>query len=115
MRKYIIHSPKGKTSIVEVECELISGLEDSSVMQFSNGEFKAKILAPNFLFELNNAGKSISPTYYSHAFYDNEVDAKVQAEKDIRSLFERDLLKKGTEYSEEEVQAKLLSIQTLLL
>jgi hypothetical protein len=115
MRKYIIYSPKGKTSIVEVECELISGLEDQSIMQLPNGEFKAKILAPNFLFELNSAGKSVSPIYYSHAFYSTEADAKVQAEKDARSLFERDLSKKDIAYTEEEVQAKLLSIQVVLL
>lgn len=116
MKKFIIHYLKGTISIVEVECELITGMQDPSIMWLPFGEYCARILSPKMLLEKNNMGEEVGPIYYGHAFYNSEQDCRVKIDHDVRDFFKRSLIKDKTKtYTEEDIQAKLLTIQTIKL
>ena len=117
MRKFYLHYQKDSTSVVEVECEIITGMEDPSVMWLPPGEFRARVVAPTYLYERKKDSKElIPPVWYTHAFYDSIELAMQQAEKDIRNGFERDIAKHKIEsYTEEDVKAKLAEITVVML
>ena len=111
MRKFTVQHSRGTTSIIEVEIEIVSAMEDPSVLWLPEGEFKARIMAPT---SLNNQDGQPS-VWYSHALYWTANQAWVRAERDVRSTFDFNLRKYGTPYTEEDVKAKMTTIQEVLL
>jgi len=111
----IYHSREKVTSIMEVEIEMISGMEDPSVMWLPKGEYKARVLAPGSLYDRDEDGFRTPPLWYSHAFYSTMQEARTYAERQVRQGFERGLQKQGIQYTEEEVQQKLSEIQEVKL
>ena len=85
MKKFIVYTRaipgirKGNDppSVIEVEGELIKPTEDPSVMWLPPGEFKFRILKPEYLYEPKEIVKDdktvekimIPPIYYSHSVY----------------------------------------------
>lgn len=114
-----ISSGKHKTtapSIMQVHIELVQGVDDPSVMWMTNGEYKAYILSPYFLYELREGStEKVAPIYYSFNFYETASQARLIAEKIVRSEFEFNLRKYETEFTEEDIQAKFKEIQEILL
>lgn len=107
--KFVIYSFKGKTAVMEVKCErLISMLEPA-------GEYRARILAPETLFEKKKDGTLVPSIYMSHALFDSATDALFKVEKDIESSFERNLRKKGIAYIPADIQAQLLLVKVINL
>ena len=133
MRKFVVHTRavpgccKGATdapTILEVEGELVTSLEDSSVTWLPAGEFYFRILKPEFLYEAKEAKvedgskkKIMIPTvYHSHAIYHELAEAQVAAEKMIKSGLDFEVRKgRLASYTEEELKAKVAEVQILEL
>lgn len=118
MRKFIISTLKGDTAIMEVECELISSLEDPSVMWLPPGEFKIKITAPKELLTKKMVGKDtiLEPTiYYNHSIFSSEEEAIRSAHQLIRKTIELRCIKHKTEFKEEDVLAEFVKIKKVKL
>lgn len=132
MKKFIVHTRAvpgtchtGQTPVVvEVEGELISSMEDPSVISLPPGEFRFRIMLPEFLFEpyeakqLDGSKKKIMvPTiYHSHAIYDTIELAQEAAKRMVKSELDFKVRKKKIEsYSEEELIQKYSEIKELLL
>lgn len=119
VKKFTIQSRRGATSIMEVEVELLSGME-----LLPAGEYRARIHKPT-LFHQKVEKKSVDGTkkvtmvpdvWHSLAFYDSLEEAKVALERTIRGGFEFEIRKnRRTEYTEEEVQAALAATQIVML
>ncbi len=114
MKKFVVHTIKGKTSIVEAECYQLTPL-DGVFVDIKPGEYCCRITAPEFLFEKKKDGSLGSATFHSHSLFNSLDAARAQAEQDIRAGFERALRKQNVLYTEEDVQAKLVLVQVILL
>jgi len=118
MKKFIIHTraipgrPKEESPfyLVEVEGEIITALEDPSVMLLPNREFRFKIMEPKFLHD--SYGPAI---YYSHSIYHTVEEARSVAESMVLSSFEFELRKHGTEINYVEVLEKCKKIEEIPL
>lgn len=122
MRKFTIQSKKGKTAIMEVECEIVRPMEDSSVMWLNPGEYKARILAPTSFhqkIEKSVDGKKefvlVPDVWCWHAFHDSLDEAKEKAIQSIRNSFVWNEKKYHTPYTEEEVQKAIDEIEVVML
>lgn len=122
MRKFIIQSKKGKTSVMEVECELISALEDPSVMWLRADEWKAKILLPTSLHmkvEKNIDGKKeiiLEPDVWCwHAFYSSLEEAQRQAADLICQEYDFNHRKYGKLYIAQDIKNSINDIEVVLL
>lgn len=132
MKKYIVYTraipghhkvnPETPT-VIEVEGELVKGVEDPSVMWIPTGEYLFRIIKPTFLSESVEIKKvdgtkekmTIPPVYYSHAIYDTVEDAYDKAKKLIRSNFEFEERKRHVAFTEEEVKEKYSEITEITL
>lgn len=124
MRKFTIQSKKGKTAIMEVECEIIQAIEDPSVLWSLNpGEYRARILAPESTFQKvkqkDEAGKEVfvmvPDIWCWHALYDSKEEAEAAAVQAIRNGFAFDERKYDKAYTEEDVQAAIAAIEVVAL
>lgn len=133
MRKFIVHTRavpgccKGAAdapSILEVEGELVSSLEDPSVTWMPSGEFMFRILKPEFLYEsketkLEDGSKKkimIPTVYHSHAIYHELPAAQAAAKRMIKSGLDFEVRKgRLPSYTEEELDAKCAEVQILEL
>lgn len=122
MRKFTIISRKGTTTLQEVEVEILSPIDDPSVMWLGKGEYKARILAPESLHqkvEREVNGKKeivlVPDVWCWHAFYDSEEAARAKAEKEIQTEFERQARKSHTELDVVACLAKCKEIQVAKL
>lgn len=124
MRKFTIHSKKGKTAIMEVECEIILALEDPSVLwSLKPGEYRARILAPaSFHQKVERVvdGKKesvmVPDIWCSHAFYESIEEARSVCERFIRSeMVDFALRKHRAPATEEEVQAAISAVEVVML
>lgn len=71
MRKFVIRSTKGSTSIVEVECEVMPKFYSYSLKE---DQWMAKITTPTFLYEKDFNNKLVPPVWCWWAFYDSVED-----------------------------------------
>lgn len=124
MRKFVFHSKKGTTSIMEVEVEIVRPVEDPSVMWMQPGEYRARIMQPTSFHQrverkLADGSKQVTmepDVWCSHAFYDTLEAAKVKLESLTRGGFEFEIRKgRKTEYTEEEVQAAIAAVEIVML
>jgi hypothetical protein len=116
MKKFVVHTPRGsKSSIMEVELELITATEDPSIQWLPEGEYRARVLAPASLSEKQDDGSLQAPVWHSYMFYWNVTQAWVYAEKMIRTEMKRDMEKHHIEYTEDDVKARLAEIKEVLL
>lgn len=134
MRKFIVHTRALPVScckvatdvptIIAVEGEMITQMEDTSVGWLPDAEFRFRILKPEFLHELQEVKKAdgsivktmIAPVYHSHAIYWNIHQAQVAAERIVRQSLEFIQRKtKGEPFTEEELKAKIAEITEILL
>jgi hypothetical protein len=133
MKKFVVHTRpfpgccKGAgdlPTIVEVEGEVVSSLEDPSVTWLRQGEFYFRIMAPEALYEPHEAKqpdgskkKTMVPTvYHSHAIYHTLVEAQAAAKRMIKSGLDFEVRKgRLTSYTDEELTAKCGEIQTVML
>jgi len=118
MRKYVIHTrtipgrPKEESPcyLIEVEGEIITALEDPSVLFLPNGEFRFKIISPKFLHDSYGP-----PTYHSHSVYANVDLARAEAERLMFQELEFARRKYKTEYSQEDLENKISKIEEIPL
>lgn len=136
MRAYVIHTRQvpgcaacrtGDTpmTIVEVEGEKISPMEDPSVLwSLKEGEFKFRITKPVFLHEPHETKKAdgskekimLPSVYCSHAIYLSLEEAREAAKKLVVGEFEFAVRKKRIEsYTTADVEGRLSEIQELKL
>jgi len=132
MRKFVVHTRPlpgcCKTgdvpTIVEVEGEIISPMEDPSVMWLPLGEFLYRIMLPEALFEPKEAKQSdgskkkvmVPVVYHSHAIYHSLAEAQESAKKMIKSGLDFEVRKgRLAAYTDEELEAKCAEIQTIML
>lgn len=115
MRKFYTQFYKEKITIFEVEVRKVTGVEDPSVMWLKEGEYKAKVLSPSCLLEKDQQGKITNPVWFSHIFNDSLDEAKASAKKSVVDSFNRNLLKFGKEFSEQEVEDKVSAIEVIML
>lgn len=111
-------------SILEVEAEKVTPMQDPSVMWMPSGEFKARILKPEFLYETQEIFKgsgvrekaTVPSIYYSHSLYETKEAALEAATKLIVGGFQFEIRKgKRDSFSQEEVQARVAQIEEHLL
>lgn len=116
VKKFVIHSVKKNTSIVQAECYILSPTDYTGSSSLREGEYAARVAAPEILFEKKFDGTIGPAIFFSHFLFDTEEDARAQAEKEIRQGFETAIRKhKIVSYTEEEVQTKLAEIKTVML
>ena len=135
MKKFIVHTRpipgcaacKGSSeapTIVEVEGEIVSSLEDPSVMWLPKGEFRFRIFKPEFLHEskeskLEDGSKKkimIPSIYHSHGVYQDLSAAKEVAERMIKSGLDFEVRKgRLASYTKEELDAKCAEVQVVML
>lgn len=113
MKKFTIISRKGVTSIQEVEIQMLSAMEDPSVMWMNPGEYKAKVLKPESLYEKQNDGSLIPPVWCWFAFFDTEEAARTQAELDLKRELERAARKAHVEFDEAAFLERCKEIKTI--
>jgi|SRR6185436_4239734 len=117
MKKFIIQS-KQKISILEVECEKLSIIDDMSIMQLKPGEWKAKINKPISLFEKDNCGKLVPPVWCWHSFYEtidectDQIKDMVRTElfRDRKKYFLKNLNITSIEIDEEEINKEIADV-----
>lgn len=68
MRKFVVQSVKGSTSIVEVEYEMMPKFYNYALKE---GEWMGKITAPTFLYEKDHTNTLVPPIWCWWAFYDS--------------------------------------------
>jgi hypothetical protein len=108
---------KGLPSIVEVECEVFKPILSQE------GEFVARILKPEFLWEPTRVLQegvlkdvTLPPVYMSHAVYESLALAREAAERQVKGGFDFEVRKgKIASYTDEELKAKCELIQEVLL
>jgi hypothetical protein len=116
MRKFIVHVERGgKISVMEVEIEVITAVEDQSVMWLPEGEYKARLMAPQSFYEKQEDGTMAPTVWYSHAFCWTVHQAWAAAERMVRAEMLRALSKHSLSFTEEDIKAKLAEIQEILL
>ena len=130
MRAFVIYTrsvPGSKTkgtTILEVEGEKVSTLEDPSVSWLPAGEFKFKITAPHFLYEKTELEDpadpkkklTIPPIYFSHSIFLSSAEARVSAEKMMKEELEFEVRKgRIASYAEEDLKEKYALIQEIVL
>jgi hypothetical protein len=116
MRKFYIHIERGgKISIVEVEAELITAVEDPSVKWLPIDEYKARIIAPKSFYEKQEDGSQLPPVWYSWALAWTQHQAMAWAAKMVRDDMERALIKHDVTFTEQDVEDKLKQIEVILL
>lgn len=113
--KFAINVNRGKISIVEVKCEKVLSIDNAYSYNLKEGEYKVRILAPASMFDKKPNGVMVPSIQCNYFLFDSLEAAQAKAEKDIRSSFERELRKKGTAFTEEEVSAKIAAVQALRL
>jgi hypothetical protein len=111
-------------TILEVEGEILTGLEDPSVTWMPAGEFYFRIFKPEFLYEsketkIEDGSKKkimVPIVYHSHAIYHELAEAQAAAEKMIKSGLDFEVRKgRLASYTEEELKAKCAEVQILEL
>lgn len=131
MRKFVVHTralpgcrkDTNAPTVLEVEGELITAIEDPSVLWLPEGEFRFRIFKPESLYEPKEIVKQdksiekimIPPVYHSHAVYWTATQALSRAERMVRESFEHDFRKKKIAFTEEQVREKCKEIQEILL
>jgi hypothetical protein len=123
MRKFTIQSKKGKTVIMEVECKVITPMEDPSVLwALKPGEYRARILAPECFHqrvETDVNGKKefvlVPDVWCWHALYDDKGQALAAANKLIEQEFEFNKRKYDKEYTDADLAAAFLAIEVVML
>lgn len=112
MRKFVVHSVKSSSVIMEIECDRVTPMQDPSVLwSLLPGEYRASILAPKIFVEKN--GKPA--VWCSFAIYDTLEIAKAMFEKLTREEFDFNFRKYDTAFTEEDVQAVLTAVQVVML
>lgn len=124
VRRFIVHNrplpgcrKTGVPSVVEVECEMFTP------PLAAPGEFVARILKPEFLWEPTRVLQDgvlkdvvLPPVYSSHSVYETLALASSAAQHQVRHGFEFEVRKgRIVSYTEEEVKAKCAEIQQILL
>lgn len=97
-------------SVLEVDIEKVSALEDFGIILLPDGEFKAKIISPTFLSD----GKSAA-IYYSWELFSYKAQAILQAKQMVRSNFEFEYRKYKKPFTEDEVKNRIAEIKEVLL
>lgn len=120
VRRFVVHNrpmpgcrKTGVPSIVEVECEVFTPPLSAS------GEFVARILKPEFLWEPTRILQDgvlkdaiLPPVYVYHSVYETMEAAREAAEKQVRSGFDFEVRKgRIASYTDEDLKAKYAEIQ----
>lgn len=124
VRRFIVYNrpmpgcrKTGAPSIVEVECEVFAPI------LAKEGEFAARILKPEFLWEPTRVLQdgvlkdvTLPPVYVSHAVYETLEQARGTAKEQVRGGLEFEVRKgKIPSYTDEEFQARCNLIQEVLM
>lgn len=123
MRKFYIHNKRGATSIMEVEVQVVTPLEDCSVLWLKPGEYKARITEPQSLLlkveKIVDGKKEVSfvpDVFCWHAFYETVEEAREVVAKNTR--FEMQTFAENKHRAiatDEEVAAAIAAVQVEML
>lgn len=92
MRKFVVQSVKGNTSIVEVEYEVMPKFYNYALKE---GEWMGKITAPTFLYEKDHNNNLVPPVWCWWAFHDS-VEASMAY---LKTSFEESIVRAGQKQS----------------
>lgn len=125
MKKFIVHTrpipghrkDNEAPTVIEVEGEMIGGVEDASVLWLPEGEFRFRITEPQFLYEPSSTkDKLMVPSvYHSHAIYSTLEQARSAAEKFVFQSLQFTLRKYGTSFTDQDIEVKLSEITEIML
>ena len=128
MRKFIVHTralpgccKTGDAPIIlEVDGEVVRGVEDPSVMWLTEGEYRFRILKPESLYEPKEAPGAkdktmVPPIYCSHMLFSTAHEARAAAYRLVNHSFEFTQRKSKEEYTQEQVAQRCSEIQEILL
>lgn len=115
MKKFVIISIKGATSIKEVECSVVTPLHDPSVSFLPPGEYKVEILKPVSLWDKNPDNSFTAPLYFSHSLFDTVEAARAVAERDMKVSYERTCHKCKMEVNGQTLEEMLAKITVQML
>lgn len=130
MRQFVIVVRKGERTIYEVECEKLTHMDDPSILWMQPGEWKARITAPQELYEKQTVKKvmadgsltvttdtvMVPPVWCWHGFYDSLSRAQIVCELNTR--FELGVFaesKRREPATEEQIQAELAKVKVVML
>lgn len=118
MRKFAIQSKRGEMTIYELDVEVLTALQDPSIMFLKEGEYRARILKPesfHMKIEKTVDGKKevtyVPDVWCWHSLYDTYNDALQAASKLIEQEFAFNLRKYGTAYTDVDVAAAMLALK----
>lgn len=122
MRMFVLQPKKPKIPIMEVKCEMVTALDDPSVMWLKSGEYKAKIILPIIfhqpvekIIDDKKVIVMVPEAWHSHSLFKTLEEALHKREFLIRYEFEFALNKYGTSFSEEDITEKLLEVEVVTL
>jgi hypothetical protein len=84
MIKYIVNCSKEVISVMEVEGQMVSALDNPSVMWLPKGEYFFKVTSPTSILEKRVVGKETKyfpVIWHSHNFSDSGAEAELKAQK----------------------------------
>lgn len=81
MRKFVVQSIKGITSIVEVEYEVMPKFYNYALKE---GEWMGKITAPTFLYEKDHNNNLVPPVWCWWAFHDSVEASREYLDRSFR-------------------------------
>lgn len=115
VRKFVVFSLKGKTQVIEVECQMLGVWDDPSINWMAPGEYKMRVLAPSLLFEKKPDGSFTPPAYMSWSLYDTAEEALAAAKHGLEAGYRRTCHKSKMEVNDQTLEEMLAKITTLLL
>lgn len=115
VRKFVAYSFKGKTQVVEAECQLLGIWDDISISWMPAGEYKMRVLAPSLLFEKRPDGSFTPPAYISHSLYDTAEEALAAAQQDLETGYRRTCQKCKMEVNGQTLEEMLAKITVQML
>lgn len=120
-RLFVIYSFKGDTSIMEVECQRLTQTE-CPFPSMKEGEWAAKILKPQSLWDKLPSGKLVPSIWCGWAFYNSAEECREKFEASTRMSILRSKSKRKlkdpeivVEVTEEEVTAVMDKVKTVYL
>lgn len=108
LKKFTLQT-RGPLAILEVEGQEVRDVLPPHQISF-------KIFSPQSLWEKKPSGELVPVIYAPHAIYDSVEEARASCERMIRSGFQFQVRKQKLEsFTEEDVQAKLAEVKTVML
>lgn len=115
MKKFAALMIKGKLAIYELEVEIVTPLQDPSVMWLPKDEYAVNVLAPPNLIEKDMKGRTLRTIYYSHSLFDSVEDALSWYENSVSITMKARAERHGEKFTDEDIKSKINDITIIKL